>query len=272
MEGNVIYAFSLTLFAGLSTGIGSLISLLSKRTDTKALSVILGFAGGVMIYISFLEMMPHARIALGEQLGINLGGIVLISSFFGGILITALIDMLVPHVENPHEIHMVEELEDKEASKRANKLFRMGFLTALVISIHNFPEGMAAFITALEAPTAVSVSTAVAIAIHNIPEGIMVFIPIYYATGSRRKAFVYSFLSGLTEPLGALIGYFILRYFLVDVNGLVMGINLAVVSGIMFFISVDQLLPTARKYGEHHLTMYGLLVGMLVMALGLVYI
>lgn len=181
--------------------------------------------------------------------------------------ITALIDKMVPSFENPHEPHVIEDMS-KEARDRmahSGKLLRMGVFSALAIAIHNFPEGLATFVGALKDP-ALGLSIAVAIAIHNIPEGIAVSVPIYYATGSRRKAFGLSFASGLAEPLGALLGYTILAQFMSDT---LFGILFASVAGIMVFISLDELLPTAREYGEHHLSIYGLVAGMAVMAVSL---
>jgi ZIP family zinc transporter len=188
-----------------------------------------------------------------------------VGAFFGGILLIAIIDRLIPSYENVHEVHKVEEMRDKEQARDFRKLHRMGMFTALVIAIHNFPEGLATFTSALTDP-ALGVAIAVAIAIHNIPEGIAVSIPIFYATGSRKKAFFYSFLSGLSEPIGALIGYLILLAFF---NNLMFGILFAGVAGIMVFISLDELLPAAREYGESHLSIYGLVGGMGVMAVSL---
>ena len=179
----------------------------------------------------------------------------------------AIIDKLIPAFENVHEAHMVEELQDKEKAKRFRKLYRVGFFTALVIAIHNFPEGLATFISAIKDP-AIGFAIAFAIAIHNIPEGVAVSIPVFYSTGSRKKAFIYSFLSGLSEPLGAVIGYLILLPFLNDV---VFGILFASVAGIMVFISLDELLPASREYGESHLAIYGMIAGMIVMAVSLLF-
>lgn len=141
----------------------------------------------------------------------------------------------------------------------------MGFFTALAIAIHNFPEGLATFVSALQEPE-IAVPIVIAIALHNIPEGIAVSVPIYQGTGSRKKAFIYSFLSGLAEPLGALIGFLLLMPFM---NGFIFGVIFALVAGIMVFISFDELLPAAREYGEHHISIYGLISGMIVMALSL---
>ncbi|MBS7526857.1 zinc transporter ZupT [Fusibacter paucivorans] len=260
----VIFAFSLTLLAGLSTGIGSALSLLTNRTNTKFLSVALGFSAGVMIYVSFVEIFSKAQAALTSALGVRLGTWATVGGFFFGILIIAVIDKLIPDVENPHEVHTVEEMDGKSEEHQSN-LMRMGLFTALAIGIHNFPEGLATFTAALSDPS-LGIPIAFAIAIHNIPEGIAVAVPIFYATGDRRKAFRLSFLSGLSEPIGALVGYVLLYKFF---NDAVFGFIFASVAGIMVYISLDELLPSAREYGEHHLSMYGLIAGMVVMALSL---
>ena len=261
----IIFAFTLTLFAGLSTGIGSILAFFTKQTNTKFLSVALGFSAGVMIYVSFVEIFAKARDELVVVYGDRLGFWTTVIAFFGGIFIIALIDKLIPSAENPHEIRKVEEVGHKPATKGNQKLMRMGLFTALAIAIHNFPEGLATFTAALTDP-GLGIAIAVAIAIHNIPEGIAVSVPIYYATGNKKKAFWYSFTSGLAEPVGALIGYLILMPFMTPA---VFGILFAGVAGIMVFISLDELLPSAREYGEHHLSIYGLIVGMGVMAVSL---
>ena len=260
----IAFAFGLTLFAGLSTGIGSAIAFFAKRTNTKFLSVSLGFSAGVMIYVSFMEIMVKARYELTEELGTRGGYWMAVAAFFGGILLIAIIDKLIPNIENPHEIRLVEDM-DHQSQDKNNKLMRMGLFTALAIGIHNFPEGLATFTAALTEP-GLGIAIAVAIAIHNIPEGIAVSVPIYYATGSKRKAFRLSFLSGLAEPIGALVGFLILMPFM---SPLVFGILFAGVAGIMVFISLDELLPSAREFGEHHLSIYGLVGGMVVMAVSL---
>lgn len=261
----ILFAFGLTLFAGLSTGIGSALAFFSRKTNTRFLSIALGFSAGVMIYVSFVEIFVKAKEALVSALGNTTGYWITTLSFFGGILVIALIDKFVPSFENPHEVHSIEEMEDHGKAEKFKKLYRMGLFTALAIAIHNFPEGLATFAAALTDPT-VGISIAIAIAIHNIPEGIAVSIPIYYATGDRKKAFFYSMISGLSEPVGALIGYFILFAFF---NEVVFGVLFASVAGIMVFISLDELLPSAREYGEHHLSIYGLIAGMIVMAISL---
>lgn len=260
---DVLIAFGLTLFAGLSTGIGSAIAFFSKHTNTKFLSLALGFSAGVMIYVSFIEIFSKARESLVGAVGLQGGSWITVASFFGGIAIIAIIDKLIPEQENPHEVMLVEDAES--GRKRKSKLMRMGMLTALAIAIHNFPEGLATFTSALTNPK-LGIAIAVAIAIHNIPEGIAVSVPIFYATKDKRKAFRLSFLSGLAEPVGAIVGYLILMPF---INGVTFGILFAAVAGIMVFISVDELLPAAREYGEHHLSIYGLIAGMVVMSVSL---
>lgn len=183
--------------------------------------------------------------------------------FFAGIAVIALIDKFVPSGENPHEARDVKDM--KEGKGKDSELLRMGLFSALAIAIHNFPEGLATFASAIQDPT-LGISIAVAVAIHNIPEGIAVSVPIYFATGSKKKAFLYSFLSGLSEPIGAILGYLLLMRFF---NDAMFGIIFAAVAGIMVYISLDELLPTAEKYGEHHIAIYGLISGMAVMALSI---
>jgi zinc transporter, ZIP family len=259
----VLFAFLITLFAGLSTGIGSAIAFFAKRTNTKFLSIALGFSAGVMIYVSLVEIFVKAQDSLISELGEINGSWITVIAFFGGMLLIGIIDRLIPKAENPHEVCKVEDMLSGKCS--SDKLMRMGVFTAIAIMIHNFPEGLATFITALQEPT-LAIPIAVAIAIHNIPEGIAVSVPIYYATGSKKKAFMYSFLSGLSEPVGALIGYLILMPLMSDV---LLGVVFAGVAGIMVFISLDELLPSAREYGEHHLSIYGLVAGMAVMAISI---
>jgi ZIP family zinc transporter len=262
---NVLVAFGLTLFAGLSTGIGSALAFFTKKTNTKFLSVALGFSAGVMIYVSMIEIFFKAKASLVESLGITGGSWATVGAFFGGIFLIAVIDKFVPSVENPHEFKKVEDIDSSKSGVNRDKLMRMGMFTAVAIAIHNFPEGLATFTSAIKDPS-LGIAIAVAIAIHNVPEGIAVSIPIYYATGDKKKAFKLSFLSGLSEPVGAIIGYMILfKVF----NDVVFGVLFASVAGIMVYISLDELLPTAREYGEAHLSIYGLVAGMMVMAVSL---
>lgn len=276
---NIMFAFGLTLIAGLSTGIGSLIAFFAKKTNKKFLSVSLGFSAGVMIYVSMIEIFQEANTSLTAALGEVKGSWLTVIAFFGGMMLIALIDRILPEEGNPHEVKMIEgtivahevlegsdsETSGEEANGNHRKLMKTGVMTALAIAIHNFPEGIASFVSSMQEP-GLAIPIVAAIAIHNIPEGIAVSVPIYQATGSRKKGFLYSFLSGLAEPVGALVGWLILMPIMGD---LVFGIIFAAVAGIMVFISFDELLPSAREYGEHHLSIYGLISGMAVMAISL---
>jgi len=293
---DVAVAFGLTLFAGMATGIGSVIAFTAKRTNYRFLSVAAGFSAGVMLYVSFVEIFFKGAESLSERFGDYTGNWINAASFFGGMLLIALIDNLIPSAENPHEIHSETEtrpLHDPTApipefvsettmpsrghgshdhGADHHKLMRLGLFTALAIGIHNFPEGLATFLAALEDPS-LGVAIGVAIALHNIPEGISVSVPIFYATASRKKAFFYSVLSGLAEPIGAGLGYLAIRFFFGSSTGVIpseiMGVLFAGVAGIMVYISLDELLPTSRAYGRGHDSLYGLTAGMLVMALSL---
>ncbi|MBR9984275.1 MAG: zinc transporter ZupT [Desulfosarcina sp.] len=291
-------ALGLTLFAGMATGIGSIVAFTAKRTNYRFLSIATGFSAGVMLYVSFVEIFFKGVESLTAQYGDYWGHWVNAAAFFGGMFLIGLIDNLIPAADNPHETPSEDEtapLHDPcapvpaaysgvpenecmlisklhEDETRHKKLMRMGLFTALAIAIHNFPEGLATFLAALDDP-ALGVAIAVAVALHNIPEGISVSVPIFYATGNRRKAFIFSFLSGLAEPLGAGAAYLVLRLFVGgDTNAIpsqLMGILFGGVAGIMVYISLDELLPTSRAYGKGHDSLIGLVAGMLVMALSL---
>ena len=261
---NVMFALGLTVFAGLSTGVGSIMAFMAKKFNPKFLAGALGFSAGVMIYVSLVEIFAKARDSLAATYGERGGYWFTVIAFFTGIAVIALIDKLIPSFENPHEISNIDNFSP-EAAGGDKKLLRMGIFSALAIGIHNFPEGLATFMGALTDPH-LGISIAVAIAIHNIPEGIAVSAPVYYATKSRKKAFWLSFLSGISEPVGALLGYFLLKSVF---NAATFGVIFAGVAGIMVYISLDELLPTAEEYGEHHIAIGGLTAGMLVMALSL---
>jgi ZIP family zinc transporter len=254
---NVGIALGLTLLAGLSTGIGSAIAYFIRRPKIVYLAFALGLSGGVMIYISFMEMLPEAIETMGEA-----GALVV---FFLGIGAMALIDLLIPEPENPHNF---DDMDTPRVAHGSHKLMRTGVFTALAIAIHNFPEGLATFAATLS-DVKLGAFIAIAIAIHNIPEGIAVSVPIFYATGSRKKAFLYSFLSGASEPVGAIIGYVVLMPFL---SPAVLAGTLAFVAGIMIYIALDELLPTAHRYGHGHLVIGGVVLGMLIMAVSLLMI
>ncbi len=289
-----IRALLLTAMAGLATGVGSFIALVSKRTTPRFLSVSLGFSAGVMIFVSLVELFNDARTQLSALWGAAGGYWGAILGFFGGMLAIALIDRFVPASINPHESRAGEAAAYEASDSRAcdvnasptpgfrrrgecrgrlgrhgrhgmEKLFRTGILTAFVVMLHNVPEGVATLFASLS-DVKLGLTITFAIAIHNIPEGIAISVPVYFATGSRRKAFWYSFLSGLSEPLGAVIGFLLLQPL---IGGPTFGIILAAVAGIMIYISLDELLPSAREFGESHLAMAGLAGGMAVMAASL---
>jgi zinc transporter, ZIP family len=295
---DVWFALGLTLFAGMATGIGSAIAFTAKRTNFRFLSVATGFSAGVMLYVSFVEILVKGGEALTAEYGDYWGHWMNAAAFFGGILLIGLIDNLIPSAENPHETPSEAEtapLHDPSApipsrhpggepvncrpppgesvdAVSQRKLMRMGLFTALAIAIHNFPEGLATFLAALQDPT-LGLAIAVAVALHNIPEGISVSVPIFYATGNRKRAFAYSLLSGLAEPLGAGIAYLLLRLIVGGDSGAipdqVMGFLFGGVAGIMVYISLDELLPTSQAYGKGHDSLFGLVGGMAVMALSL---
>ncbi|MBT3220496.1 MAG: zinc transporter ZupT [Proteobacteria bacterium] len=270
MDGNLFVAFGLTLFAGLSTGLGSLVLLLSKKPSLRVLSVGLGFSCGVMVFISLYELLPISVEELKEGWSEEWGAWVAMGAFFAGIITSALIDSLVPKPQNPHEVVPVSEItaarkESEMGSQESRELGRVGVISALAIALHNLPEGMATFVAAMADPV-MGLSIAIAVAIHNIPEGIAVAVPIYFATKSKSKAALHSFLSGLAEPLGGLIVFLFLWSY---IDQALVGGMLAFVGGIMVFISFDELLPTAREYGKGHDAIGGLIVGMAVMAFSL---
>lgn len=265
MAEEILFAFGLTLFAGLATGIGSILAFFTSTTNTKFLSISLGFSAGVMIYVSMIEIFVKAKVALVDAMGVQLGNWATVGGFFGGIILIALIDKFIPKQGNPHELKTVEDMNEPAKAVQDRALLKMGMFTALAIGIHNFPEGIATFTSAIQDP-ALGVAIAIAIAIHNIPEGIAVSVPVYFATGDKKKAFKLSFLSGLSEPIGALAAYLFLMPYL---NEIMFGVIFAAVAGIMVFISLDELLPAAKRYDESHLAIYGLIAGMAVMAISL---
>ncbi|WP_071459657.1 zinc transporter ZupT [Bacillus massilinigeriensis] len=262
MDQTILLAFGLTLMAGLATGIGSMLAFFTSTTNKKFLSLALGFSAGVMIYVSMVEIFSKAKSALVDAMGNHLGNWMTVAGFFAGMVLIALIDKFIPKSSNPHEIKTVEEMNSPAHDM---ELLKMGTFTALAIGIHNFPEGIATFTSALQDPK-LGIAIAVAIAIHNIPEGIAVSVPVYFATGDKKRAFKLSFLSGLAEPIGALVAYFLLMPFL---NDIMFGFIFAAVAGIMVFISLDELLPAAKKYDESHMSIYGVVSGMVVMAISL---
>jgi ZIP family zinc transporter len=267
---DIAFAFLITALAGLSTGIGSAIAYFLRKPGPKIMSFILGFSAGVMLYISFAELLHQSFEKVGFGTG-NLG-------FFAGIAFIAILDILIPHEYKEERLDMPSDTTDEtNLSHRGFRhrhghrphrsyLLRVGMLTAIGIAIHNLPEGLAVFSSGITGDRTFGFLVAIAIALHNIPEGISVSIPIQEATGSRNRAFLYSFLAGLAEPIGAVIGYAILFNFLTTT---VIYSLLAFAAGIMVYISLDELLPTAHMYGKEHLVIIGVIGGMVIMALSI---
>jgi ZIP family zinc transporter len=269
MDSALLLAFGVTLFAGLATGIGSIIAFFTHHTNRAFFALSMGFSAGVMIYLSFVEILPKATDFLAKDVDDNLASAIAAGALIAGFIVMAVIDALIPSSTNPHENIDPGLMNDPAAAKvyaEQRALMRTGLFVALAIAIHNFPEGLATFLLVLEDPQ-IGIAMAIAVAMHNIPEGIAVSIPIYYATKQRAKAFRYSFLSGLAEPVGAVVGYLVLRPFLSDS---LLGFIFAMVAGVMVFLAIDTLLPTARNSARGHPTVYGVLVGMSVMAASLV--
>ena len=272
MDSALRLAFAVTLGAGLATGIGSTIAFFAKTTNKSFFAVSMGFSAGVMIYLSFAEILPKATQYVEEYVTATEAAGIAAGALIAGLVLMAVIDALVPSGANPHENTDVELLGTSDTplqgvdEVRNKALLRMGVFVALAIAIHNFPDGLATFLLVLDDPQ-IGIALAIAVAMHNIPEGIAVSVPVYYATKSRLKAFRLSFLSGLAEPAGAVIGYLILAQFL---NHFVLGIIFAMVAGVMVFLAIDTLLPTARNSARGHLTVYGVIAGMAVMAASLV--
>jgi ZIP family zinc transporter len=254
MSASVTTAILLSFLAGAATSLGGLLAFVVKKDNFAALALGLGFSAGVMLYVSFMEMMPQAQNTLAALYGNNPGRWLAAVVFFAGVWVAWLIDRFMPS----HHIH-------SDCLEQKNKLKHLGLFTALALAIHNFPEGLATFMASIENIT-LGISIAVAVAVHNIPEGIAVALPIYHATGSKTKAFWYSTFSGLAEPVGAVLGFLIFRAILHEAA---FGIMFAAVAGIMVYISLDELLPTAHEYGEGHRVIGGVIAGMAVMALSL---
>lgn len=249
-NNNILFALALSALAGLATTIGSVIGIFVRRPGPRFLSFTLGFSAGVMILVSFVELLPRGINNLGMFWGL--------AAFFAGMGLMFLLDVLLPHS------YKAEQPDDHDKDK--SRLMRTGLLVAFGIGIHNLPEGLAAFAGALE-NLKLGITIAIAVAIHNIPEGLAVSAPVYAATGSRSKAFWWSFLSGVAEPVGACLAALILLPFL---NEKVLGAVLSGVAGIMVFISVDELVPASKRYGYDHLAIIGVLSGMIIMALSLI--
>ena len=275
----IISALILTLIAGAATGIGGALVLFKKKVSSNFLAGALGLSAGVMIFISLAELFPEAQSEIMNISSIRHGDALVLLAFFLGMGLITLIDFAIPEYENPHEASGLS-LEAKTAAVGMLKqttnekaLHRLGLMSALAIAIHNFPEGIATFIGSLNDPQ-MGAGITFAISIHNIPEGIAVAIPIYYATKSKGKALLYATLSGMSEVIGALLCLAVTAVFGVELTGegAAFPLILAAVAGIMIYISLDELLPTAEKYGKHHVAIAGVVGGMAIMGISLLII
>lgn len=252
LDENSLRALLLSFMAGMSTLLGALIVFITKKKSERLVSISLGFAGGVMISVSFTDLLPNANELLqnysGEKLGIVLEMIFLLI----GVLIAGGLDRFVPHINE----------EEGEGYKHQN-LFRVGFVSTLAIGLHNFPEGIATFMAGYD-NLALGMSIALAIAMHNIPEGISVAMPIYFSTGSIGKAFKYTFLSGIAEPIGALLAFLILKPYINDFS---LGVIFALISGVMLYIAIEELIPSSREYGYTKTALVSIFTGIILMPL-----
>ena len=261
----ILSALILTLIAGSATGIGGALVLFKKNLSSKFLAGALGLSAGVMIFISLAEMFPEAQDMIAAT-GMTHGEVLVLVAFFVGMGLITLIDFLIPEYENPHEASGLSL--DQGGNEKA--LHRLGIMSALAIAVHNFPEGIATFIGALN-DAEMGIGITFAISIHNIPEGIAVAIPIYYATKSKGKALLYATLSGFSEVIGALLCIAVTSIFGLELSGggATFPLVMAAVAGIMIYISLDELLPTAEKYGKHHIAIAGVVGGMALMGISL---
>lgn len=220
-------SFLLTTFAGLSTLLGCILIFINIKDQNKLIAASLSFAAGVMITVSLIDLIPEAITSAHLKFHI-IPTLLFIGIFFVlGIILSMLIDSLFP-----------------VSKEKGKELYHIGLISMLAIILHNIPEGIATFMTSFTNIT-LGITLTIAIAMHNIPEGISISIPIFCATKSRFKALFYTFLSGASEPLGALLAYFFLRNLL---NDTLMGFLYAIIAGIMIHISIYELLPTAFSY------------------------
>lgn len=260
-------ALLVALLAGLATSVGGLLAMNKRTLERRALAVALAFSAGAMILISMIQVIPLGVEYMEQVTSPRNAQVVVWLSFFGGIGMVLAIDRLLPDVLNPNEVSGLEGDITEADTRSTRKLMRSGLLVALVLGLHNFPEGMATFFTMYQEPT-VGLSLATAVAIHNVPEGIAVAAPVYAATQSRRKALFWATLSGLTEPVGALVAAAVVAWVM---PASLFGIFYGTVGGMMVFLALDEMLPASWNYHtEKHQTIYGLLLGMAVMAVSFV--
>lgn len=256
-SNDVLLAFLVCVVAAAATMVGGLSIFFTKQSNTRLLAFGLAFAGGAMIYISLVEIFWKSLSDFSQVYPDKEAYSLTTFFFFVGVLLLVAIDRFVP---NPHNSFTANEGEDKSS------LRRVGLMAAIAITAHNIPEGMATFFATLEDPI-LGGSLAFAIAVHNIPEGVSIAVPVYYATGSKKLTMLACGISALAEPFGALLGYVVLGPFL---SPAVFGGVFAVIAGAMVFLSMDELLPTAKRYAKGHDAVYGIVIGMACIALSLI--
>lgn len=265
MSEAVFSAILLTTIAGMSICLGALVAFFVKQTDKKTIAFALGFSAGLIIYVSLVEILFEAREQIGSFVGEHDASGITTLCFFGGILLTGLIDSLIHSKAESHDFRSVDEISTQSEKKR---IARAGAMTAVAIAVHNFPEGIAIFISSLSEP-AIGLTLAVAVALHNIPAGIAIAVPTYYGTGSRSKSMGYAFLAGIIQPIGAIAAYIILLPF---ITPFVLSCTFAVVAGTMIYISFVELIPSSYRVGEQSWSTAGIFAGMVVMALAMVFL
>lgn len=253
MDNGAGFALVLSFLAGISTVLGAIIVFFSKRKNEKTITFALGFSAGVMICVSFTDLFPYAEETLINYYGKLYGILLTMFYMLTGMIFAMLIDKFIP--QDSPKIHI--------GNRKNSKLFRVGLVSMIAITLHNFPEGIATFMSSYQNQT-LGIAIALAIAMHNIPEGIAVAMPIYYATGNKKKAFKYTLYSGLSEPLGALLAFWILKPF---INEFLLGLTFAFVMGIMLYISFEELIPSSRDYGYDDLSLYSIFLGICIMPL-----
>lgn len=278
MEKSFLIALIFSTLAGLSTVLGGLVTFFIKKNSLKFLSFGLGLSAGVMIFISLVDLYPEAKEQIVAQMGNNLAWLTVL--FFAlGMLVAILIDYFVPdHIQenmfnkqigaNEQNIDSTNCEENENAVISIGKIKKAGIITTVIVAVHNFPEGLATFFTTTQNAT-LGLGIVIAIAIHNIPEGMAISIPVYQATHSKRKAFWYSFLSGMAEPVGGVIGFFLVKAFFPDIC---LGVLFSFVAGIMTYISIDTLLPLSKDYDTGHYSISGVSLGLILMGITLIFL
>ena len=241
----------LSLLAGLSTVIGAFIVFFSKSSNKKLITFALAFSAGVMITISFTDLYPSAQETLVKQEGHLMGVLLSLLFMIIGVLIAFLIDHFIP-----------------EGDKKGGDLYRVGFVSMIAIMLHNFPEGIATFVSGYQSTT-LGIYIAMAIALHNIPEGISIAMPIYYSTNSKSKAFKYTVISGIAEPVGAFLAFLFLKPF---INEIILAVIFALVAGIMLYIAFQELIPEARAYGYNKLYIFSLILGICIIPISHIFL